>query len=180
MQTEHRCGNYNFDSPYWDKTRYNANMPQNDHLYGEESWQLIRDWIVVGRELVQRLEHGARHRGQEPGQLAAERAAGRGPVREEADRDARLLRLPPLLPVHRVGATRIGTTGSTDALAFKNPDGSVIVQVYNKGAASKTMIVGIGSALSQALYQFDVPPTAGIPSAFRRDDLAASWVRMSP
>src|SRR6185369_9749900 len=48
MQTEHRCGNYNFSSPYWDQSRYNANMPQNDHLYGEESWQLIRDWIVSG------------------------------------------------------------------------------------------------------------------------------------
>ena len=36
MQTEHRCGNYNFASPYWDQTRYNPNMPQNDHLYGEE------------------------------------------------------------------------------------------------------------------------------------------------
>ena len=54
-------------------------------------------------------------------------------------------------------ATRIGLSGSTDALAFKNPDGSIIVQVYNKGASSKTMIVGIGSALSQSLYQFDVP-----------------------
>jgi O-glycosyl hydrolase len=56
-----------------------------------------------------------------------------------------------------VGATRIGTTGSTDALAFKNPDGSIVVQVYNKGTSSKRMIVGIGSALSQSLYQFDVP-----------------------
>jgi O-glycosyl hydrolase len=56
-----------------------------------------------------------------------------------------------------VGATRIGITGSTDALAFKNPDGSVVVQVYNKGTSAKTMIVGVGSALSQSLYQIAVP-----------------------
>jgi hypothetical protein len=37
MQTEHRCGNYSFDSPYWDKSRYSSSKAQNDHLYGEES-----------------------------------------------------------------------------------------------------------------------------------------------
>jgi len=56
-----------------------------------------------------------------------------------------------------VGATRIGLSGSTDALAFKNPDGTIIVEVYNKGSAAKTMTVGVGSALSQSLYQFSVP-----------------------
>ena len=56
-----------------------------------------------------------------------------------------------------VGATRIGTTGIKDGLAFKNPDGTIIVQVYNSGSSAKTMTVGIGSALSQTLYQFSVP-----------------------
>jgi O-glycosyl hydrolase len=69
------------------------------------------------------------------------------------------------------GATRIAVSGSSDAykgvgdksynklnaFAFKNADGSVIVQVYNKGAASAKTTVGVGSALSQVLYQFDVP-----------------------
>ena len=31
------------------------------------------------------------------------------------------------------GATRIGTSGSTDALAFKNPDGSIIVRGLQQG-----------------------------------------------
>ena len=56
-----------------------------------------------------------------------------------------------------VGATRVGTTGTNDAVAFKNPDGSIVVQVYNKGTAAKTTTVGVGSALSQTLYQFSVP-----------------------
>lgn len=55
------------------------------------------------------------------------------------------------------GATRIATSGNNDAVAFKNPDGNVVVQIYNKGASSKRMIVGVGSALAQSLYQFDVP-----------------------
>ena len=52
---------------------------------------------------------------------------------------------------------RIVTSGTNDAVAFKNPDGSIVVQVYNKGTAAKTTIVGVGSALSQTLYQFSVP-----------------------
>ena len=51
------------------------------------------------------------------------------------------------------GATRIEISGSTDAVAFKNPDGSIITEVYNKGASAKTTTVGVGSAL----YRFDVP-----------------------
>ena len=109
------------------------------------------------RELVQRLEHGARHHWQEPGQLAPKRAAGRGPLGEEADRDAGLLRLPPLLPIHRAGRDRIGSSGSTDALAFKNPDGSVIVQVYNKTHRGEDDDRRGRQRLSQALYRFDVP-----------------------
>ena len=51
------------------------------------------------------------------------------------------------------GSTRIGVTGSKDALAFKNPDGSIVTQVYNSGGSPKNVTVKIGSAF----YQFDVP-----------------------
>jgi glucosylceramidase len=51
------------------------------------------------------------------------------------------------------GATRIGLSGSTDALAFENPDGSIIAEIYNGGSAAKQTTVGVGSTL----YQFDVP-----------------------
>jgi glucosylceramidase len=40
------------------------------------------------------------------------------------------------------GATVVGTTGG-DAVAFKNPDGSLVAVIYNSGAA-KTSIVAIG------------------------------------
>ena len=51
------------------------------------------------------------------------------------------------------GATRIKISGSTDALAFQNPDGSIVTEVYNKDAAAKTTSVGIGNSA----YQFSVP-----------------------
>jgi glucosylceramidase len=157
MQTEHRCGNYNFGSPYWDQSRYNPNMPQNDHLYGEESWQLIRDWIVSGVNSYSAWNMVLDTVGKSLDNWPQNALL-------VVDRSARKLIVTAAYYAFRhysqyiaAGATRIGVTGSTDALAFKNPDGSVIVEVYNKGTAAKTMIVGVGSALSQSLYQFSVP-----------------------
>ena len=153
MQTEHRCGNYNFTGPYWDQTRYDANKPQNDHLYGEESWQLIRDWIVSGVNSYSAWNMvldtvGKSLDGWPQNALLV------------VDRSAKKLIVTPAYYVFRhfsqyidPGATRIGMTGSTDALAFKNPDGSIITQIYNKGSASKKTTV----AVSGAFYQFDVP-----------------------
>jgi glucosylceramidase len=43
------------------------------------------------------------------------------------------------------GAKVVGTTGG-DAVAFKNPDGSIVVAMYNSGAV-KTSIVSIGGKL---------------------------------
>lgn len=181
MQTEHRCGNYNFASPYWDQSRYSATQPQNDHLYGEESWQIIRDWIVAGVNSYSAwnmvLDTFGKNLDATPWPQNALLVV---------DRSAKKLIVTPAYYVFRhfsyyiaVGATRIGTTAGSDAykgankttygsngttaydgvnaLAFKNPDGSIIIQVYNKNASATKTTVGVGSALSQTLYQFDVP-----------------------
>ncbi len=153
MQTEHRCGNYSFASPYWDQNRYDANKAQNDHLYGEESWQLIRDWIVAGVNSYVAWNMvldtvGKSLDGWPQNALLV------------VDRSAQTLTATPAYYAFRhfsqyiaPGATRIGISGSNDAVAFKNPDGSVVTEVYNGGDSSKTTTVGIGSGL----YQFDVP-----------------------
>jgi glucosylceramidase len=51
------------------------------------------------------------------------------------------------------GATRVAINGSDDALAFLNPDGSIIVEVYNGSDASVATSVGVAAKT----YQFDVP-----------------------
>jgi glucosylceramidase len=171
MQTEHRCGNYSFESPYWDKSRYSTSKAQNDHLYGEESWQLIRDWIVAGVNSYSAWNMvldtaGKSLDGWPQNALLV------------VDRSAKTLTKTAAYYVFRhfsatiaPGATRIGASVSGDAykgannstwnalnaFAFKNPDGTIVVQVYNKGAASTKTTVGVGSTLSQSLYQFDVP-----------------------
>jgi glucosylceramidase len=153
MQTEHRCGNYNFDSPYWDKSRYDANKAQNDHLYGEESWQLIRDWIVSGVNSYSAWNMVLDTVGKSLDNWPQNALL-------VVDRSAKTLTPTAAYYVFRhysqyisPGATRVAISGSKDALAFKNPDGSIIVELYNGGASSKATKVGI----HDVVYQFDVP-----------------------
>jgi glucosylceramidase len=54
MQTEHKCGNYDFATSnqsgdfQWAASQYNASMPPNDYAYGVESWKTLRDWVKAG------------------------------------------------------------------------------------------------------------------------------------
>ncbi|XYH95464.1 glycoside hydrolase family 30 beta sandwich domain-containing protein [Sorangium sp. So ce1128] len=50
------------------------------------------------------------------------------------------------------GATRVGTTGG-DALAFKNPDGTIVTILYNSGNSAKTTLLGVAGEK----LQFSVP-----------------------
>ena len=51
-------------------------------------------------------------------------------------------------PGAKVLSTMVGTKMGGDALAFKNPDGSIVTVVYNSGAA-KTMTVAVGGKKEQ-------------------------------
>ena len=51
------------------------------------------------------------------------------------------------------GARRIGTTGDADALAFKNPDGSIVTVLYNADASARDMTLGV----STDRLRFNVP-----------------------
>src|SRR6185295_16728376 len=152
-QTEHKCGNYNFETPYWDQSRYDPNKAQNDHLYGEESWQLIRDWIVAGVNAYSAWNMVLDTVGKSLGNWPQNALL-------VVDRSAKKLIVTPAYYTFRhfsqyiaPGATRIKISGSTDALAFKNPDGSIVTEVYNKGSAAKTTTVAIGGVS----YRFEVP-----------------------
>jgi glucosylceramidase len=167
MQTEHRCGNYNFTTDYWNQSQYSSSKAQNDHAYGEESWQLIRDWMVAGVNSYSAWNMvldtiGKSLDGWPQDSLLV------------VDRTAKTLIKTAAYHVFRQysqfilpGGTRIAVTGSgsaftgintkawnaLNAVAFKNADGSIVTQAYNKGSSTKTTIVKIGSAM----YQFDIP-----------------------
>ena len=167
MQTEHRCGNYNFTTEYWNQSQYNASKPLNDHAYGEESWQLIRDWMVAGVNSYSAWNMvldtvGKSLDGWPQNSLLV------------VDRTAKKLVVTGAYYAFRhfsqyvaVGATRVAITSTSDAfkgistqtwdklnaVAFKNPDGSLVAEIYNKAAAAKTTTVKVGSAF----YQFVIP-----------------------
>ena len=153
MQTEHKCGNYNFESDYWDQSRYDPNQAQNDHLYGEESWQNIRDWVVAGVNSYVAWNMVLDTVGKSLDNWPQNALL-------VVDRSEQTLIVTPAYYAFRhfsqyiaPGATRVAISGSDDALAFKNPDGSVITEVYNAGSSAQTTTV----AVSGGTYQFDVP-----------------------
>jgi glucosylceramidase len=152
-QTEHKCGNYNFSTPYWDQSRYDPNKPQNDHLYGEESWQLIRDWIVAGVN-----GYNAWNMVLDTVGMSLDKWPQNALL--TVDRSTKKLNVTAAYYAFRhysqyiqPNATRVKLSGSTDALAFLNPDGNVVTEVYNKGDAAKSTTLSVGGST----YQFEVP-----------------------
>jgi glucosylceramidase len=154
MQTEHKCGNYDFATDYWSQSSYNASKPQNDYAYGIESWKNIKDWIVAGVNSYSAWNMvldtlGANLNASKPWHQNALLTV---------DRSAKKLTATPAYYVFRhlsqfvaPKATVIGTTGG-DALAFKNPDGTLVVVMYNSGAAKKATV-----SLGGTKFQFDMP-----------------------
>lgn len=135
--SEHSAGNY-----YW-LPGYQAIAP-NDMAYGIETWGLIRDAITQ----VGVSAYDAWH-------MVLDKADHNIDVSIPWAQDSLLvtdsgqLKATPAYYVFRhlsryvvPGAKVVGTTGG-DAVAFKNPDGTLVVVIYNSGAA-QTMTVSIG------------------------------------
>ncbi|HEY0463455.1 MAG TPA: glycoside hydrolase family 30 beta sandwich domain-containing protein, partial [Polyangiaceae bacterium] len=154
MQTEHKCGNYDFATDYWSQSSYSASKPQNDYAYGVESWKNIKDWVGSGVNSYSAWNMVLDTLGTN---LNATK-----PWHQNAllvvDRAAKKLIATPAYYVFRhlsyfvaPKATVIGTSGG-DALAFKNPDGAIVVVMYNSGAAKMATV-----SLGGTKFQFDMP-----------------------
>lgn len=151
MQTEHKCGNYP-----WVTASFNPDRPPNDHAYAEESWGLIRDWLRQGVSIYSAWNMVLDTEGKN---LDYQRPWPQNALLT-VDRQARTLRETPAYYVFRhvsqfvdPGAVRVGTTGSLDALAFKNPDDSVVVVVHNSGGQARPTTLDVNGAT----LQFSVP-----------------------
>jgi glucosylceramidase len=153
VQTEHKCGNYP-----WNPSGYppfNPNQPPNDYAYGVESWGLINTWITAGVNVYSAWNMVLDTIGKNLDSMR--------PWPQNAlltvDTSAKTLNVTPAYYVFRhvsqyvdPGATVVGTTGG-DALAFKNPDGTLVAIVHNTATSSKAMTVAIGGKK----LQFTVP-----------------------
>ena len=146
-QTEHRCGNYPWATPF------DASMAPNDQAYAVESWGLIRDWIRAGVTAYSAWN-----------MVLDTVGVGIDSTRvwpQDAllvvDTSARKLIVTPAYYVFRhvsqfvaPGAKVVATSGG-DALAFKNPDGSLVAVMHNAGSAEMMTVALAGKKLEFAM-----------------------------
>jgi glucosylceramidase len=150
--TEHKCGNYP-----WNPAGYPAykEPAPNDQAYGVESWNYIRDAIKAGVTAYNAWNMVLDTVGK-----------GNDTVRQWSqdallivNTSSKTLTLSPAYHVFRhvsqyvkPTARVVATSGSTDALAFKNPDGSVVA-IMHADAANASYSVQIKGQR----YQFSMP-----------------------
>jgi glucosylceramidase len=135
-QTEHRCGNYPWETPF------DAALAPNDQGYAVESWGLIRDWIKAGVSA-----YSAWNMVLDTGGVGIDSTrVWPQDALLTVDTAARTLNVTPAYYVFRhvsrfvaTGAKVVATSGG-DALAFKNPDGTIVAVMYNAGA-TRTMVL---------------------------------------
>lgn len=149
MQTEHRCGNYPFSVP--GTPAFNPNQPANDHAYAVESWGYVRDWIVAGANSYSAWNMVLDTIGKN---LDVQRPWPQNALLV-VDRATDQLIETPVFHVFRhlsyfvdSGATRIAATGG-DAVAFKNPDGSLVAVLFNSGGQAADTTVALGATTVQ-------------------------------
>jgi len=144
MQTEHRCGNYPFSSGNPLAPAFDPDKPQNDYAYARESWGYLKDWIGAGVNAYSAWNMVLDTVGKN---LDEQRPWPQNALLV-VDRATDTLIETPAYYVFRhlsyfvdPGATVLGTSGG-DALAFKNPDGSVVAVVYSDAGGQVTVTLG--------------------------------------
>jgi len=159
MQSEHKCGNYPWLTPKAtseaDSTRDNflADHAPNNHAYGEESWDLIKGWIDKGVN-----SYSAWNLVLDKGGFNLDKSRP-WPQNALIVVDGTTVKYTAAYYVFRhvaefvePGATVLTATGG-NALAFKNPDGTVVTIMYNKGDAAANTVLSVDGTM----YQVSIP-----------------------
>jgi len=142
-QTEHKCGNYPWGDA--DYPSFNSSKAPNDQAYGVESWTYIRNWIKAGvtsysawNMVLDQVGLG----------IDTKRVWPQNALLVVDTGSKKLIQTPAFYVFRHFsqfvdpGAKVVGTSGG-DALAFKNPDGTLVAVMFNSGGA-KTSIISIG------------------------------------
>lgn len=169
MQSEHQCGNYpwtgvdNGDGSYKstagttaetaDATHFFLDYAPNNHLYGEETWTLLKNWIDKGVN-----SYSAWNMVLDKVGLNLDKVRP-WPQNSLIVVDGSTVKYTAAYYVFRhvaefvePGATVLKTKGGS-ALGFKNPDGTVVVTMYNSGATAAMQTLSIDGMM----YQVNVP-----------------------
>jgi glucosylceramidase len=146
-QTEHKCGNYPWNPS--GSPMYKPTAP-NDQAYAVESWGLIRDWIKGGVTAYSawNMVLDTVGKGIDTTRDWAQNAL------LTVNTSSKTLTPTPAYYVFRhlsqyvdPGAKVVAASGG-DALAFKNPNGSIVTVLYNSGGAKTTIVAASGKKFS--------------------------------
>lgn len=152
MQSEHQCGNF---PPTPRSQQYEQSPAPNNHAYALESWELLYQWITNGANAYLAWNMVLDTFGTN---LDAVRPWNQNALLT-VDRNQKKLNITPTYYLFRhfsqyvePGAKRVATQGG-QAVAFKNPDGSIVTIVHNNGGGAAQTTVAVGGKN----YQFQVP-----------------------
>jgi glucosylceramidase len=146
-QTEHKCGNYPWESPF------DAQMAPNDQAYAVESWGLIRDWIRAGATAYSawNMVLDTVGVGIDSTRVWPQNAL------LTVDTATATLNVTPAYYVFRhlsrfvVPGAKVVATRGGDALAFRNPDDGEVVVLYNAGGARTITVAAAGQRVQLAM-----------------------------
>jgi glucosylceramidase len=147
-QTEHKCGNYP-----WETKSFYAGAAPNDHAYAVESWGLIRDWIRAGVTAYSawNMVLDTVGVGIDTTRVWPQNAL------LTVDTSTKTLNITPAYYVFRhfsqfvAQGAKVAATSGGDSVAFKNPDGSIVAVLYNSGAARTVTVAIAGKKLQLAI-----------------------------
>jgi glucosylceramidase len=133
--TEHKCGG---------NPGANVATAPNDIGYAKDSWGYIRDAMKNGL-----TAYNAWNMVLDPGGKGIDNTRVWAQNALLVASNGQLTQTPAYYVFRHVsqyvvpGATRVDATGG-DAVAFKNPDGSLVAVMYNSGSANNSYVVSIG------------------------------------
>ncbi len=141
MQTETVCGNHPWEAGF------DPDRPPNDHAYGELTWGRIRDYLRAGVRSYMAWNMVLDTEGKN---LDSERPWPQNALLV-VDRPSRRLVVTPAYWAFRhfsgfvgAGAVRVGLSGThEDGVAFRNPDGRLVVVLQNATSQPKTLVLGM-------------------------------------
>jgi glucosylceramidase len=161
MQSEHKCGNYPWNTTTAtsveaaNESTFLPGMAPNNYNYALESWGLIKQWIEAGVNIYSAWNMVLDTQGQNldearPWPQNALLVVDRG--------KGELIETPTYYVFRHLsyfvdpGATRIAASGG-NALAFKNPDGSIVTIIHNPDTSPAQTTVSVGGTTQQ----FQIP-----------------------
>jgi glucosylceramidase len=161
-QTEHKCGNYSWGGAAYGQT-YNSSQAPNDFAYGEETWGNIHDWLAAGVSVYSAWNMILDPKGFSVTSWPQDALIVADPTSKTLSPKPAYYAFRHFSQYTQSGATRVATTGDVGcsgdgigkcgngvaAVAFKNPDNTHVVVLFNNQSSSAQVVLAVGGGMLQ-------------------------------